>query len=1321
MAQEIGTPFTANYSPAIYKAGSQNWAVVQDNRGIIYIGNTNGLLEFDGKNWKRIPIGNNLSVTSLATDQDGIVYVGAYGEFGYLMPDAQTGDMVYVSLSEKLPEETKNFTDIWKTYIGKDGIYFQSYKSIIRFNKNNYKIWRPTLQTPEASFHFSFMVDNQLYIREAGVGLFHLRNDSLQLVQGGTVFAEERIYAMLPFDKTGKILIGTENQGLFIYDPNDTEMPLFPLYSDANEYLATHKIYHGISFSGWQDSKQFALATIRGGLVILDENGQFVEVLDRSSDLQDNMVLYAFQDRQKALWLGLNNGISRVEIRSPLRYWNETAGLEGNVQSIIRHQNTLFVATGVGVYYLKNNRFYRVKNINSQTWSLLSFPTENEKQVKLLVGTNLGVYDIQGDSQEGFYGVKINSYNSFTLYRSRMNPNKIYVGLPDGLAVMVRKNNIWLNYGKVREPSNVEVRSITEDKDGNIWVGTTYSGIFRLKFHESNDLKPANVAHFVAENLNDVQIYFHAKGILVVTPNAGLFVYNEVENKFDPETEITNVFPKNGLQGVFKFTEDAKGNFWLDVYDEDKNKIEVIKRIKYGTGKVRYHRDSISMKRLPGLEVHAIYPEPNGATWIGSVEGLFRYDGNQAKKDYNEKFPALIREVYLNGDSLLFSGSYAENKSGKFIKNKYIQSLVQSKRNILELPFEDNSLTFHFAASNYDKPSATRYSYYLEGYDDKWSAWTTETKKEYTNLPEAHYKFRVRAKNIYEIQSTESVYKFRVKPPWFRTYGAFILYILLAGFIVRLFIWIYGRRLRKQNEELETIVAERTAEIREKNDSLEKQKNEISEKTTQLELQTQKLEKQTQTLEHQKEELEKQQGLLETKNKEITEERDNTQRAYDNINLLSEIGKEITSTLSIESIRRIVYENISARMNVHIFGVGLYLENERVVDFQNFIINETEQSFSVSIADENDLSVWSLYNREEVIIKNYIDDYKYYIPNAPFPGRTGYAKSIICLPLVSKSDSLGVMTVQSYDREAFSDNDINLLKNLAVYVGIALDNADSYQQIARQHQIIEEKNKEISKTSQDIINSINYASRIQSAMLPQPYVLQRQLPDSFILWLPRDVVSGDFHWFAEIRKGNSIKHLVAAVDCTGHGVPGAFMSMIGNDLLNDIVNKRSITRPEKILNEMHKGVVKGLKQLETNNRDGMDMSVCVVDESNREVAFAGAKNPLIYIQNNELYEIKGDKQPIGLMRKEMTERDFQGHLIKVDRPTWFYLFSDGYQDQFGGEKGRKYMKKRMKAFLLSIHRQLPDFQHKLLMDNINEWKGKNNQTDDILVVGFKVE
>ncbi len=262
-------------------------------------------------------------------------------------------------------------------------------------------------------------------------------------------------------------------------------------------------------------------------------------------------------------------------------------------------------------------------------------------------------------------------------------------------------------------------------------------------------------------------------------------------------------------------------------------------------------------------------------------------------------------------------------------------------------------------------------------------------------------------------------------------------------------------------------------------------------------------------------------------------------------------------------------------------------------------------------------------------------------------------------------------------------------------------------------EIIEEKNKHIT-------GSINYAKRIQEAMLPQNDKIAEQLPESFVLFKPRDIVSGDFYWYAK-QDG---KIIITAVDCTGHGVPGAFVSMVGNSYLNQIVKANGITDADEILNRLHFNVRKALKQdVEgTKNNDGMDMALCVIDKENKTVEFAGAKNPLIYLQNEELTLIKSDKHPIGGQQRE-DERRFTKHIIDVSQPTTFYLFSDGYQDQVGGRAGRKYMTKRFRKLLQHLHTKPMSVQKDKLDVELQEWMstGKDHeQIDDILVIGFKI-
>lgn len=271
---------------------------------------------------------------------------------------------------------------------------------------------------------------------------------------------------------------------------------------------------------------------------------------------------------------------------------------------------------------------------------------------------------------------------------------------------------------------------------------------------------------------------------------------------------------------------------------------------------------------------------------------------------------------------------------------------------------------------------------------------------------------------------------------------------------------------------------------------------------------------------------------------------------------------------------------------------------------------------------------------------------------------------------------------------------------------------------------IQNQRDHIQKQNENINKSINYAQGIQKALLPPQTSLQAIFSESFIFFRPRDVVSGDYYWFKELTTGfgqdeKTGKVAVAAIDCTGHGVPGAFLSMIGYNLLDDIVY-RGINKPGEILKELNNGIRRTLRQDETENRDGMDMAICVVDMNNKVVEFSGAKNPLVYVANDEVFRIRGDKESIGGGMGYM-ENDFTTHSIQIQHPTWFYMFSDGFIDQFGGADGRKFMIKNFIDFLASISILPPDQQREMLKNTLKDWLGtKYTQVDDILVVGFKV-
>ena len=301
-------------------------------------------------------------------------------------------------------------------------------------------------------------------------------------------------------------------------------------------------------------------------------------------------------------------------------------------------------------------------------------------------------------------------------------------------------------------------------------------------------------------------------------------------------------------------------------------------------------------------------------------------------------------------------------------------------------------------------------------------------------------------------------------------------------------------------------------------------------------------------------------------------------------------------------------------------------------------------------------------------------------------------------------------------REALHSNEVqNKISNIEV--AHAVEKSEQEKEIYRlrhielkaAYDIIEEKNR-------DITDSINYASRIQRAMLPEPDEIKGLRNKYFILYKPKDIVSGDFYWFN--RSGRKL--MVVAGDCTGHGVPGALLSMLGISFLEEIVNYRGITESGKILDELRKEIRKALRQKgrKQEAKDGMDLCLCIIDKSKKTLQFSGAYNNLYLIRNNELIEYHADRMPVAIF--DMEDSGFKTNNIEIQNGDLIYMFSDGYADQFGGTNNKKYKYASFKTFLLSIHKLPMQKQQHQLDEEFMTWKGNNPQIDDVLIVGLKI-
>jgi len=287
------------------------------------------------------------------------------------------------------------------------------------------------------------------------------------------------------------------------------------------------------------------------------------------------------------------------------------------------------------------------------------------------------------------------------------------------------------------------------------------------------------------------------------------------------------------------------------------------------------------------------------------------------------------------------------------------------------------------------------------------------------------------------------------------------------------------------------------------------------------------------------------------------------------------------------------------------------------------------------------------------------------------------------------------------------------LKRKAIVAELAL--AESKRQLEIKNEIIEEKNKHIS-------DSINYAQRIQQAIFPPIEKIEGSLKDYFILFRPKDIVSGDFYWFSKVHTTPQNQEpaqevmVIAAVDCTGHGVPGALMSIMGSTILNQSVSERTVNSPADALNYLNKQLANNLNSI----ADGMDMTLCAINQTKMELQFAGANNPIYIVRNKELMEIKPDKMAIGGDHENFETKEFTNQIIKLQKNDCIYLFTDGYADQFGGELGKKFKYKNFQKLLLEIQDNDMKDQKHVLNYHFEQWKGELEQVDDILIIGIRV-
>jgi signal transduction histidine kinase len=778
---EQGRPFYVHaYTAQEYRGNEQNWAVTQDGRGVIYVANRTSVLEYDGRSWRTISVPGQFT-RSLDTDDRDRVFVGGVGEIGYLTPDS-LGTAVYHSLTPLVPEEDRDFADVWTTWATGEGVYFQSFDRILRWDGADMRVWRA-----DTRFHKAFVVNGTYYVRQDDVGLMTIEDDLLRLRPNGERFARERIDVMLPLGEDA--LVVTRNEGLLVKRGDRYE----PFQSEANTYLRSERVYHGAALP----NGTYALTTTSGTVVLVDLEGQVLRVLGEDVGLDsDELVLYVYPDNQGGLWLALDTGLLRVDTPTSLTTFSQDLGLAGTVYNVRRVEGVVYAATSQGLFRLqpaaeaqslvgRQARFVSVGGLKQQVWNVLGVGNQ------ILAAANEGVYEVRAD-----IAASVLPERSFALVQSHAEPGRVYVGKKNGLAVLELRSGGWEVTPTIDGLESIEVRSIAEAEDGSLWLGGMFDGALRVWLEADSLVRTEHYGESEGLPPGALSVYQRNDQLVAHGPTGIFRAHASSERiRFEPDSTL------NALIGVEHGT-----NYLINM--SQPGKVWVVEggrvHVYEPTAEGGYVDVTPPILHLEGVSYQFHYVETSGVSWLAGEQGVVRYDPS-VEKDYTVSYPALVRRVTAGQDSLLFGGTMSEDFAPP------------------EVAHARNNLRFTFSAPTFNDPEKTEYQYWLEGFDEGWSKWARETTKEYTNLPESTYRFQVRARNAQGVVSRVGIYGFEVLPPWYRTWWAYSLYVLMFAAIV----WGYGdfrirqhRRMLAHEQAVNQRLDTANARLREANERL---------------------------------------------------------------------------------------------------------------------------------------------------------------------------------------------------------------------------------------------------------------------------------------------------------------------------------------------------------------------------------------------------------------------------------------------------------------------------------------------------------------------
>lgn len=792
--QYKGKPFVLNFDDTEYRTDDQNWSIDITKQGIVYIGNNNGLLEFDGSNWNLYPMPEGMVIRSVCTEGDSIVYVGAYEEFGYWKRNDK-GNMSYHSLSDTLKQKYFHNDEIWRIIRHNQKVYFQSFSTIYVYNGKNINVIHPS-----KTIVLLMKARDRLFIHMVGEGLYEVKNDSLNFVEGSGILADDEIKVVLPY-REDDFLVGAAQNGMYVYNGNE----FIPWEKPVNKTIRNSEVNVGVA-----TDDLLIIGTVVNGIFIFDQHGNLKDHLHAGNYLQNSTVLALSKDKRNNLWVGLDKGLHYVNLNSVLEFYVNPAKNTGSVYTAEIIDDKLLVGTNQGLfrYNFDSLKGYTnptmIRGSQGQVWDIQKVNGE------VVCGHNNGTYMLEGNRL-----VKISEINGgFEMKEININNQQKFLQSTYSVLAIYDKTTEGLQFSHTIEGVLEPMPDFETDHREYIWAAHTHKRIYRIALNQGLD-SVANIKQYGKdEGFHNERKIRVAKidNRIVFSTGKLLYTYDDLNDTIIPYESL------NRKLGRFKearnMIEAKENHYWFIKGHEialfEIRNSQVIRKFYYD---------------LPKLDMYLTSNFPNIVTLSDSLhlicldKGFAIFNENRVIQD-PDSTEILMRKVT--------AGSQKDQ----------IRYLPLESKQPVEVDFPYRNLGFTFSNPQYFHQSEFRYK--LKGMNNQWSEWQNDSKIDFIRLPAGKYEFLVQSKNIGGEVSKPLSYQFTIQPPWYASRTAWFIYtgLFIGALIILRKIFRKRIELHKKKVEEEEKQKREQEKLREEQKYIrlrnEKLQNDISHKSSQL-------------------------------------------------------------------------------------------------------------------------------------------------------------------------------------------------------------------------------------------------------------------------------------------------------------------------------------------------------------------------------------------------------------------------------------------------------------------------------------------------------